>query len=806
MGMDRLVQDLRIALRGLRRSPTFAVATVLILGLGIGMAVAMFTTVHAILLRRLPVQDQDRLAVFWTYQVPTVEYAPTAVMLPDIQRASRSVHALAGIVHWGVDELPLLDGDQTVLLRGLGVTANYFDVLGVRAVLGRSLRPEDAAKGAPQVMIMSYETWQSQFGGNPSIIGRQLGDPSSRQRITIVGIAPADLDYPAGVQFWYSLPRDSYTQVLAVARLAHGATIEEARKEFFAATSRLEPEVKLTGAKGETFTRAVAGNVQPILLVLTAAVALLLAIACINVGTLFLARASSRTGELAVRRALGASRADLVRQLFIDGALVAVAGGGAGVACASAILRGVVAVAPPDIPRISSVHLDGSVMGVAIALTTTTVLLLAFLPALAGARLTFPTSLRLGARAGTETRRRRDTRQWLVASQVGLALVMLAGTGLLGRSLLGLEHLSLGYRAEHLSVGSVTFNVDVYDSLDTVTRLSEQVIRRIQEIPGVTAATPMLLKPFTGPNIWRVPFEAEGQVPADSGTAPSWPVEIAASEYFRTLGIPILSGRPFLDTDGKDTPPVVIVNQSVARRFWPGNDPIGKRIRVAHVDCGPCRGPVFDWRTVVGVVPDTRLRAFRDTWPLVYLPTRQAFSAWQGRFAVRSTTDVSVLAPAIRSAVREIDPTTAVYGVRSMDDVLGGPLAEPRLMALLIAGFGAVALVLAAVGLYGVIASGVRERTHEIGVRMALGATPGRIRDAVLRQTLLITGVGAGVGLLAALLATRLLRALLFGVSPTDPIALGSACVVLLGAALIAAYVPARRATQIDPVRALRAE
>jgi putative ABC transport system permease protein len=809
MLMERLIQDLRIAIRGFRRSPTFAVATVLILGLGIGMAVAMSTTVQAILVRRLPVLDQDRLAVLWTYQVPAVEYSAPASDLPEIRRASRTISALGGVAHWGAAEYPFVDGDRTIVLRLLGVTANYFDVLGTRPVLGRLFRPEDGAPGAPQVLVLSYAAWQSEFAANPKAIGSHFIDPSSKQPMTLVGVAPAGLDYPAGVEGWYSLPRDGKAQVFAVARLAPGATLDQARQEFLARASRLEPAFSLTGAKGEPFTTAVVGNVRPILVTLAAAVALLLVIAYINVGTLFVARAVSRTGEFSVRCALGADRIDLACQLCVESALVAAAGGAFGGVCAYGLLKGLIALAPPDIPRIGEVHLDSGFLGAAIGATTATVLLLGVVPAVVGTRRTAAASLQLRAGGGLGTAGRRQVRHWLAASQIGLALVMLSAAGLLGRSLLSLEHLPLGYQAEHLAVGSLSFNYDVYDSLDKITQLSEEVVQRIQSIPGVTAATPMMLPPFTGPNIWRVTWEPEAQFSTDSSAAPSWPTELAGPEYFRTFGIRIMQGRSFVETDRERTPPVVVVSQSVAHRFWPGDNPIGRRMRVAPVGCGrvcTVSDSVFDWRTVVGVVPDTRLRALRTTWPMVYLPERQMWGAWQGRFAVRSARDVAALGPAIRQAVREIDPTIAVYGLQSMDDVLGTPLAEPRLMALLITAFGAVALVLAAVGLYGAIASVVRERTHEIGVRMALGATPARIRDAILRQTLTITVAGASFGLLAALAVTRVLRALLFGVSPTDPVTLAAACAGLLAVAMAAAYVPTRRATQVDPVRALRAE
>ncbi len=554
------------------------------------------------------------------------------------------------------------------------------------------------------------------------------------------------------------------SQIFAVARIAPGANLNAARQEFFSIASRVEPRWGFTGAKAETFTSAVVGDAQPVLIALTAAVALLLTIACVNVGTLFLVRARSRASELAVRRALGASPGDLMRQLLAESMVLAAAGGALGVICAQVLLRALVALAPTQLPRLDEVRLHGSLLGAAIAVTTMALLLFGVLPALVAASVDVAGPLQLGMRGGTETRQRRSARQWLVASQVALALVMLTGAGLLGRSLLSLEHLPLGYRAEHLSIGSVAFDATTYDSLDKITRLSEQVVRRIDAIPGVTAATSILLPPFVGLNIFRVPLEPEGQALPDSGDKLFMLAEAAGPDYFRTLGTPIIRGRGFLDTDREDAPPVVVVNESLARRFWPGADPIGRRLRLSQSASArgdsSARGKL-QWRTVVGLVPDTRFRALRQTWPMVYLPQRQFVSSWQGRFAVRSAGGPGSITSALREALHEIDPTLAVYDLQPMDEALSGPLAEPRLTALLVTGFGAVALVLAALGLYGVMASVVRQQTHEIGVRMALGATTERVRRGVLGGALKIIAIGIVVGSVAALTGSKLLSSLL---------------------------------------------
>lgn len=810
--MERLGDDLRFAVRSLRRTPTFAIAVLLILGLGIGMAVAMVTTVTEVLVRRLPVQDQDRIAVLWTYNVPTIEMSALGSDMSAIRHAVRTMRAVAGVVHWGAVRTPLLDGDHTLVLGLAYVTANYFDVLGARPALGRLLRPEDDASGASPVVVLSHGLWQSQFGGSLSVIGRHLVDPWTRQSYAIVGVAPAGLDYPVGADCWKAMGTETAnTVVLAVGRLAPGATLNAARAEFFSIVSRLQPGWKLTGATAETLTTAVVGNFRPILVAITSAAGLLLLIACINIGTLFLIRAATRAGELAVRRALGASYWDTVRQLIVESGLLAVAGGALGVACAAGMLRAFVAFAPPKMPHLDDVRLHGSLLGATIGVTSIAVLLFGVVPALVAAQANAESSLRWDARSGRETRQRRTVRQWLVASQVALALVMLSGAGLLARSLLGLERLRLGYQTAHLSILSLALDVSKYDSTAAIDPVVEQVEAGIRAIPGVSAVTPILMPPFLGTNVWHPPFEAEGQSAVPSGTYPDFPIEIAGTQYFRAFEIPIIRGRGFAESDRENAPPVVVVSQSVAHRFWPGQDPIGKRIRLPRASLSPGTAvqasdePYLVWRTVVGVVPDTRFRTLRESSPMVYYPWQQ-YQSWQGIIAVRSTGDARGLAAAIQNTVKAIDPTIAVYGVRSMDELLGVPLAEPRLTALLLTAFGTVALLLAAVGLFGAMSSAVREQTREIGIRVALGATPALIRGSVIRRAFVVISTGMAVGLAVALATTRVLGSLLYQVSPADPITLAFACVVLLVIAGVAAYLPARRATRIDPIVALRAD
>jgi predicted permease len=806
--MGRLWLDLRIALRGFRRTPAFVVAVLAILGLGIGMAVAMFATFQTVLLRRLPVEDQDRLAVLWPYHTPAVELSPPATDLPEIRRVSRTMHDMAGVIHWGASNAPFVDGDLTISLNQAEVTSNYFEVLGAQPILGRLLRPEDDASGNPRAMVISYGVWRTRFGGDPSVVGRRLLWPYARTMYTIVGVAPAGLDYPIGADCWTPFQREDGRQVLAVARLRPSATLEAARSEFFAIINRLKPEAKLMGATAQSLTAAVVGDIRPILTALSTAVALLLLIVCVNAGNLLLTRAALRTRELAVRRALGATYRDLVRQLVVESVLLAAAGGTLGLLGAEWLLRALVALAPSQLPRLDDIRLHGSLLGIAIGVTSFSVILFGVLPTLAAARGNRLAGLRSDVRSGSETYRRRQVRGWLVASQIALALVMLAGAGLLIRSLRKLERVELGYRSDHLSLVWFAWDATRYTTGDQMLGWGEQMEQRIRAFPGVTAVTPIAVPPFYGTSIMHASIEAEDRGPAAEATAMDVPVEAAGSQYFRTFGIPMLQGRSLLESDREGAPFAVVISQSVAQRFWPGQVPLGKRVRVVPLFAPTgerLTGTLYDWRTVVGVVPDTRFRSLQKLSPAIYLPWRQ-FEGWQAGFAVRSQSDAAGLTSSLRHAIKEVDPTLVLAEVKSMDQLLGGPLGVPRLSTLLSAGFGVVALVLAIIGLYGVMSATVREQTRAIGIRMALGATPGQIREAVLRQALVIVLIGSGVGLAGALVATRLLRTLLFDLSPTDPATLAAVSCLLLIVAVLAAYLPARRATRIDPVQALRAE
>jgi putative ABC transport system permease protein len=798
--MDHIVQEVRFALRALRRSPAFAATAVLILGLGIGMAVAMFAVSNAVLVRPLPVQEQERIVLPRTVDARGVDLAWSAKDLDQLRLHSRTLATIAGEAHQGAFELTLLDGDRSLVLKAAWVTGNFFDVLGVRPALGRLFHADEESSTDPSVLVISYDTWQRRFAGDSGVLGRRLTNPYTQRRYAIVGVAPAGLDYPVGVEYWSPTVYGGGLDMIG--RLAPHATVGAARAEFLSIMQDLDRrrpagEVSaLAGAQIRTFPQAVLGDVRPVLRALTAAVILLLLLACVNVGNLVLLRVAARGHEMALRRSLGAATWDIVRSLLLESGSLAVAGGALGFALAVALIRLLVRVAPAGLPRIDVIRLGGAPLLVAVGVTLVTVALVGILPALTALRGDLATPLRVDARSGSETRTGRRVRHGFVVSQVALALVMLAGAGLLARSLEELLRIDLGYNADHVSLLWLAIPVTQSDADAKFAALLDQVPPALRALPGVTALTPIAAPPFFGSQIFNAPWEVAGRA-AQAGY-PRIPIEAGGAEYFVVLGIPLLRGRGFLGTDRAATPKVAVVSEGAARLLQLGPDPIGERIRFAG-DTG-----AGDWRTVVGVTGDVHYRSLREATPAIYLPSRQFF--FQGGLAVRTSGPLATLLPAMRRAVHDADPAASIVRSETMDDLLTGQRALPRLSTLLFSGFGLVALLLAVIGLYGLVASVVRDRTRDFGVRMALGATPARVCREVIGGALSVLAAGAAVGLAGALLSSRLLTALLFQVSPTDPLALAAVSALLLGVGLVAAYVPARRATRIDPAQALRAE
>ncbi|GLC28168.1 ADOP family duplicated permease [Roseisolibacter agri] len=798
--LETLVRDLRFAFRGLRRAPLLAITAVAILALGLATAAAMLSVSDAVLRRPLPVADAGRLVVLWNLRGDNIEHGLLPQQVAPFARDSRTLRAVAGYAHFGVYPFPLYDGGRPLVLPQGRVTGNFFDVLGARPALGRLLRPEDDVPGAPGVLVLSHDTWRRAFAGDPRVVGRRLHLASVGRDFTVVGVAPPGLDFPVGAAYWAPLATAGPSTADLVGRLAPGRTPREAAAELYAWSGPRAPEAHLTGAHAAPFGDAVVGASRPTLVVLTAAAGLLLLIAAVNVSTLLVLRTTARARELAVRRALGARPWDVARPLAAECLLLVLAGGTLGVLGGAVLLRAFVATASARVPVVPRADLIGLAPGpvlLALGLTLGAVLLAGVLPVRSLVRAPVAPTLRLDARAGRGTRGRARTRQGLVAAQAALALVLLAGAGLLVRSLAKLERVDHGYAPGGLLIAQITMSQADYTTAPAFRGVLARAYARLRAVPGVTSVTPVLIPPFLGATVWSWPTVVRGPDGGTGGAVQSFPVEAGGAEYFRTMGVPIRRGRGITDADGEHATPVVVVSEAAARRLFPGRDPIGQQLRFPTADSTA-------WWTVVGVAGDIRYRSLREATPTLYLSYQQVGD--QGEIALRTTGDPARLVPALRRALAEVDPRLGLWDARPMGDYLAGPLAVPRLATALAAGFGLVAAVLVGLGLYGVTAAAVGERTREFGVRSALGATPGALRSTVLRQALAVAGAGAVVGLAGAWGASRLVRAVLYDVSPADPAALTGAVALLVVVALAAAYGPARRATRVDPAGALRAE
>lgn len=803
--MEKLSTDLRAALRSLRRSPGFVALTCSILAIGIGMAAAMYTVYTTVLVNRLPVREQDRLVVMHPVDRRGTHLDPPMSYLADIARDRALFRGVAGVGRLGAQQLPFIYGSTALNLAGVVTSTSYFDVLGLHAEHGRLFVPEDGRRGAAPVVVLSHAAWVRYFGGDPAVVGHALVIPYTEQHARIVGVLPPGFTYPAEAEVWTQAPQDFTGLVDVIARLAPNVTIDAAREGLFTLTQRInpfaslgpgaEPAGDISGVEARSLADTVLATSRPTLVALTLAVGLLLLIACVNVGNLMLVRFLAREREVAVRHAIGASYADVTRLFLLESALLAVVGGAIGCLLAIALIRVVSVMAPAQLPRVDALS-AASPLGATAGIVIFSTIAFGVLPSIIGARARSYALLRADTRAGAEGPSKRRARRWLVATQMALALVMLGGAALLVRTLGRLQSLDLGYRPEHLSILWFSGPQSDLPTMERTFTVAQQLVQRLEATPGVVAATPVESGPFKGQSFFTVKLGRADQPASEWDRAPVVPYEFVGPDYFRTFGIALRAGRGLLASDTKTTERVVVVNETLARQLWPGQSPIGKRV-IAE-----------DKSTflVAGVANDTHFRELRNTGPVVYFDWNQHEPYWSGLVAVRTTAPLAAMMPALRSAIREADPHLVLFDEKTMDELLGAPLAQPRLSALLLTAFSLVALLLSGIGLYGVMSSAVTQQTRDIGVRVALGATARDVYRLILNEALWVTGAGTAAGLIGAAFGGRLLARQLFEVSPLDPLALGSAAVLLLSIGITAAVVPARRATRVDPVSALRAE
>lgn len=810
MLLDALKQDYTFALQGLRRAKGLTAAGVLTLALGMAGTTVMFALIQGVLLRPLPVREQDRLIVAWK-ELRASGFAHHPFGGPDVEavaEAARLVESAAGVTSNGAIAWVAVEGGVSSYLNGALVTGDLFQVLGVEPIVGRGFTQADDVDGAENVLVISHGLWQRRYGGSRDVIGRRLS--FGGRSFVIVGVTPPDLDYPRGVEVWRtvrSVPIDetfgeaARYEVDLVARLRPGVTLEQAAGELTALNARLEAVAPPDVRRGllpvvRSFEDVVVGDTRGPMLGLFGAVALVLVIAVANAANLLLMRSEARRRELAIRAALGAGRGRIVSQLLAESLILALAAGAAGLALSWVMLEPLLHLVPDGLPRVESVRIDTAVILFAIGTSLVTALLTGLTPAASSMRVDLVSQLGTGGRGVIGSAGRRT----LVAGQVALAVVIVAAAGLLIRSLLGLQSVEMGLSADRLVFVDLAIPPAKYTDRARHAQFLDEAIEQLEAVPIVAAATPVNVAPFSGRGGWDVPrFTAEGQSVERAATNPSLNLESVHPNYFETFGIPLDRGRPFTRADREGALEVAIVSEDVAARTWPGENPIGKRLKMG----GPDSQDV--WRTVVGVAAPTRYRELANARATLYLPAAQ-FLMTARVIALRSAAAVDLVASLSRDRIRAVDPDVQVVRVSPFGEMLAGPLARPRFHAFLLTVFGVAALVLAAVGLYAVMAAYVRQRDREIGIRVALGATTEDVRRLVLGEALRLSGVGAIVGLAGAAAATRLVRGMLFEVDPLDPSALLGAALLLMVTSVLASVVPMRRAARLDPATMLRSE
>jgi putative ABC transport system permease protein len=807
--MTGLFQDLRYAIRQLRKSPGFTVVAVVTLALGIGANTAIFSVANGVLIRDLPFQDPQRLALLWSVGRDDNR---DQLSFTDVDDYRSQNHVFENVVAFGNWSATFTGADTPARVPGVQVSDGYLSLMRVKPLLGRDFLPEEQIEGKDQVVLLTYGLWQDRFAGDPQIVGKQLS--VNGKPYTVVGVTPKDLpmlpvtlvDGPA--QFYRPAAekhddKERLSRHLrAIARLKPGVSVEQAQADLDVIhrglAKQFPNEYSTTGVRVVKLRDDIASGLRPALLVLLGAIGFLLLIACANVSNLLLARALARQKEIAIRSALGANRARLVRQVLTESVLLALCGGAAGILLAFWGTNVILAIGRKAIPQLAAVSLDGRVLAFTASLSLVTGLLFGLFPALRVSAITLSDTLKEGARNISASH---DTfRKALAATEIALSLVLLAGAGLLVRSFSKLYGIDPGFRSDHLLTMDIGLPSAKYpEGTDKPLAFYRDLLGRISALPGVERAGAVNVLPL-GANFDTAGTEPEGFVHGP-GETPYPERYIVTPGYFAAVGIRLVRGRLLTEADHENAPLVVLISNTAAERWWPHQDPIGRRLKVPGFDYQP-----QPWRTVVGVVQDVKQAGLGAPPTMqIYLPHAQYRNGYL-TLVVRTKSDPLALAAEVRRQVAEVDPEQAVSNIASMDQVLFDSIASRRFSAILLGTLAGLGLLLASVGVYGVISYGVSQRTREIGIRMALGAARGDVLSLVVGEGMKLLLLGVGAGAISSLLLTPVLSGLLFGVSPRDPVAFAASAVFLAAVALLACYVPARRASRIDPMVALRYE
>jgi putative ABC transport system permease protein len=804
-----LWQDLRYGLRMLLKSPGFTIVAVIALALGIGANSAIFSVVNTVLLRPLPYKAPERLVMVWEDDTKDghPRDTPAAANYIDWRDQNQVFEGMSAIADVSFN---LTGSGEPERISGRRVSANLFSLLGVEPQLGRAFTPEEDQPSAARVAIMSHGLWQRRFGSDAKIIGQSL--TLNGQSVTVVGVMPPHFQFPSREdELWIPIAFTSqeaanrgrhYLQV--VARMKPGVTLQQAQAEMNTIAARLQQQYPNSntglGATVVSLHEQLVGDIKPALLVLLGAVGFVLLIACANVANLLLARAAGRQKEIALRVALGASRSRLIRQFLTESLLLAALGGVVGLLLSLWGVSLLKAFIPQNISQFKDIAIDAKVLGFTLLISLLTGLIFGLAPAAQTSSFNLNETLKEGGRDSVAGSRGNRIRGMLVIAEVAVSLILLIGAGLLINSFLRLRSVDPGFSADKLLTMRIVLPTLKYPDQARRTAFYTELVQRIESLPGVQSAAVTNWIPLVSQGDSQG-ISIEGRPEPAPGQGPVVVTRVVSPNYFRTMDIQLLQGRQFNEQDRADAPGVVVISETMARSLWAGEDPIGKRLKV-----GALSSPT-QWLTIVGVVKDVRqFQLNAEPKPQMYMPYEQPTFFVPSHLVIRTNVEPLSLASAVRGAVWGIDKDQPVSNISTMEDVLSESVARQRFSMLLLAIFAAVALVLAAVGLYGVMSYSVAQRTHEIGIRMALGAQRSDVLKMVVGQGLKLVLIGVVLGLVASFVLTRVMTSLLYGVSATDPTTFLSISLVLISVAMLASYLPARRATKVDPMIALRYE
>jgi len=804
--MTNFLQDLRYSARILLKKPGFTFIAVVTLALGIGANTAIFSVVNAVLLQPLPYPEPDRLTQIFLNNPETPQGKGSfgnADFLAVAER-SQSFEKVAAIA--AGNRFSVTGGGTPEQVTGAYVSVDFFDILLARVEHGRTFLPDEGKPGSPRTVVVSHSFWEKYLGSSADAVGQSV--TLNGNVYIVVGVMPVDFRFAAvgPTEVWAAMqinpPRNRPPYFLRViGRLKPGVTKEEAQAELGSIADQVQQQYATSlpkVARVAALKDAIVGDAKLSLSVLFGAVFFVLLIASVNVSNLLLARATEREKEMSVRAALGASRFRLIRQALTESLSLAVTGGTFGWLLALWGVDLIVALSPANLPRMDEIRVDQRVLGFTLAITLLSGLVFGIAPALQSSDVDLSVNLKEGGRTTGGGRNR--LRGLFIVTEFALALTLLVGAGLMIRSFVQLQRVNPGFNPDHLLTAEIVLPQASYSTPVRAGEFQQRLLQDVQSLPGVRSASASMALP---PNLLQMhnPFVVEGQIPSPGEPQPLAEELFVSPDYFRTLGIRLNAGRAFTDADNSSAPQVVVVNETMARSYFPNENAVGKRIQTGDYD------PAGDWLTIVGVVDDVKYSGLQEEpQPTLYTPFLQ-YLWWRGIYlAVRTDGDPLSLAGAIREAVWAIDRDLPVSQIKTMDQVMSESVAEPRTYTLLLGLFGAVAMILAAIGIYGVIAYAVTQRTREIGVRMALGAQTRDVLKMIVKEGMTLALVGVAIGLGASFALTRVMASLLFGVSATDPLTFSVIALVLGSVALLACYFPARRATKVDPMVALRYE